>query len=106
MAPAVTERRAHLRHALALPATVTRVGGRALEATGSTVDLSEGGARVAGVPGFSVGDVIVVSIAGDGVAVEHQGLVVGASAAGELNVAFKSLDEGAVVDLRRLLGRA
>jgi hypothetical protein len=104
MSPAVeAERRAHPRHEVALPATVTRVGGRALEATGSTLDLSEGGAQVSGAAGFSVGDVVVVSITGDGIAVANQGLVVGASPAGDLHVAFKSLDDDAVVDLRKLL---
>lgn len=106
MSPAVeTERRVHARHDRSLPATVTRIGGRALEATGSTVDLSEGGVRVAGTPGFAVGDVVLVSIAADGVAVSNQGLVVGSSPAGDLHVAFKSLDEHAVVDLRTLLDR-
>jgi hypothetical protein len=102
MSTAVSERRAHPRRGIALPATVTRVGGRAIEGSGSTVDLSEGGAHISGVKGFSVGDVVVVTINGDGLVVTNQGLVVGA-AGSAVHVAFKSLNEDAVIDLRRLL---
>lgn len=98
-----TERRAHLRREVALPVAVGRVGGRPLLGRGTTVDVSEGGARLAGPSGFSVGDVVVVTIdapSGD-LSVSNQGLVVGVSP--DLHVAFRSMEDDAAVDLRRVL---
>ena len=110
MAKTGTERRQHERAEIQLPATIERVVGRALAGPATTVDLSEGGARLVGPGGFAVGDVVRVSITGDDVGIEHQGLVVGrttekaTSKTATLHVAFKSLDEPTTIDLRRLIG--
>ena len=109
MADTETERRQHTRTEIALPATIERVTGRPLAGEGSTVDLSIGGARLVGPSGFAVGDVVRIAISGDGVTIEHQGLVVGrqegkTKSKATLHVAFKSLDEQTTIDLRRLIG--
>ena len=107
MAETETERRRHPRTEIELVATIERVGGRSLSGAGSTVDISEGGARLRGPAGFGVGDVVKVTLTGGDVAIVQQGLVVGRQdAAGSeaiLNVAFKTLDEERTVDLRRLI---
>jgi hypothetical protein len=107
MAETETERRRHPRTEIELAATIERVGGRALSGAGTTVDISEGGARLKGPNGFGVGDVVRVTLTGDDVAIVQQGLVVGRqdTTDGEaiLNVAFKTLDEDRTVDLRRLI---
>ena len=87
--------------------TIERVGGRPCSGSGSTVDLSEGGARLLGPAAFVVGDVVRVTLTGDDVAVEQQGLVVGRQETDggqvKLNIAFKTLDERGTIDLRRLI---
>lgn len=109
MAETQTERRQHPRTEVELAATIERMGGRPLSGTGSTVDISEGGARLRGPGTFAVGDVVKVTLMGDDVAIEQQGLVVGrqdaSGAEAILNVAFKTLDERRTIDLRRLLER-
>lgn len=84
--------------------------GRPLQSDASTIDLSEGGARLVGPASLAVGDVVRVTITGGDVRVEQQGLVVGHEPAANdeatLNIAFKSLDEREVVDLRRLIDPA
>lgn len=84
------------------------MGGRAQVEDVQTVDLSEGGAGVEAPSGFGVGDVVVLSVDGGNVAVEHQGLVVGTrpgAGAGRtlVNIAFKSMGEETARSLRRLL---
>jgi len=107
MAETQTERRQHPRTEVALAASIERIGGRALSGASSTLDISEGGARLRGPAGFAVGDVVKVTLRSHDVSIEQQGLVVGRQDAtgGEaiLNVAFKTLDERRTVDLRRLL---
>ena len=107
MADTETERRRHPRTEVALSVTIERIGGRTLSGVGSTIDLSEGGARLRGPGAFAVGDVVKVTLRADDVAIEQQGLVVGrqGAATGEvtLNVAFKTLDEDRSIDLRRLI---
>lgn len=109
MANTQAERRQHTRTEIAVPATLERVTGRPLAGNGSTIDLSIGGARLVGPSAFAVGDVVRLALAGDGVTIEHQGLVVGkqdgpSKSMATLHVAFKSLDEQKTIDLRRLIG--
>jgi hypothetical protein len=110
MATADTERRQHSRADIELPAQLVRVGGRALAGSASTVDLSEGGARLVGPATFAVGDVVVVTIASGDLSIEHQGLIVGrqplAAAAATLHVAFKTVEEEARRNIRRLIDLA
>lgn len=107
MAETQTERRQHPRTEVRLAATVERIGGRALSGAGTTLDISEGGARLVGPAAFAVGDVVKVMLTGDDVAIEQQGLVVGRTdgtgGQATLHVAFKSLDEDRSIDLRRLI---
>ena len=73
----------------------------------STVDLSEGGARLVGPAGFAVGDVVVVTITSDDISIEHQALVVGRQAndadTATLNLAFKTVGERGTAEIRRLI---
>lgn len=104
-----TERRQHERVEVRLPAQLLRLGGRELAVSAETLDLSEGGARVAAGPGFSVGDVVRLTIDGGELIVEHQGLVVGAETRADgvvVNVAFKSFDDAKAIDLRRIIDLA
>ena len=104
-----TERRQHERVEVRLPAQLLRLGSRDLEVAAQTLDLSEGGARVSAGAGFSVGDVVRLTIQGGELTIEHQGLVVGAEPTGDgavLNVAFKSFDDAKAVDLRRMIDLA
>lgn len=107
MAETETERRRHPRTEVELAATIERVGGRPLTGAGSTLDISEGGARLRGPASFAVGDVVRVTLTGDDVAIEQQGLIVGRKGAksgqATLNIAFKTLDERRTIDLRRLI---
>lgn len=107
----VTERRRHERVPVRLSATLTRVGRRAQVEDVATVDLSEGGAGVEASEAFAVGDVVVLSVAAEGVSIEHQGLVVGrrpADAEGRtvVNIAFKTMSDQTLRSLRRLLALA
>lgn len=111
MANAPAERRVHNRSEVELSATVERVGGRpSVSGEATTVDLSEGGVRLRGPAALAVGDVVRVTIASGGLSVAHQGLVVGRQAEPRkravLNVAFRTLDESASIDLRRLMRTA
>lgn len=111
MANAHAERRTHARSDVALSASVKRVGGRAdVFGPATTLDLSEGGVRLKGPAAFAVGDVVRVTITNGDLSVEHQGLVVGRQAdstkRATLNVAFKTPDERACIDLRRLMALA
>jgi hypothetical protein len=106
MSEAAVERRQHPRAQVSLDATVTRLGNRALLKPVSVVDLSLGGALVQGTERLSIGDVIVLTIQSAEVTVEHQGLVVGQRHSGAhtlINVAFKTPDERAAAELRRLI---
>lgn len=107
MANTTTDRRQHDRTEVSLSATVERVGGRPLADTASTVDLSEGGARLLGPAAFAVGDVVRVTITSGDLAIERQALIVGRTAStgkkATLNVAFKSPESSDIDELRRLL---
>lgn len=105
-----TERRAHTRADVALPATVERVGGRRVTGPATTIDLSEGGVRLRGPASFATGDVVRVTITSGDLSVANQGLVVGqvpeSDDVATFNVAFRTLDERSTIDLRRLLDLA
>ena len=109
MAQTSVDRRQHPRVQVTLAASVTRLGGRDLRAPVSVLDLSEGGARIAGPAELAVGDVLVLTIEAAGLGIEHQGLVVGRLADDEhalLNLAFKTVDEAGRAELRRLIDQA
>jgi len=103
-----TERRQHDRRTVTLVASLERLGLRPEFGEASTVDLSEGGARLVGPGTFAVGDVVRVIISSGGVAVENQALVVarqpGPDDLATINVAFRQPAEHQVPDLRRLMG--
>lgn len=109
MAETETERRRHPRTEVELSVTVEKIGGRAISGAGSTIDISEGGARLVGPAALVVGDVVRVTLTGSDVSVEQQGLVVGRQEAARgqatLNIAFKTLDDQRTIDLRRLIDR-
>ena len=110
MAETETERRRHPRTEVELSVTVEKIGGRSVSGAGSTIDLSEGGARLLGPAALAVGDVVLVTLTGADLSVEQQGLVVGRTGGtrgqATLNVAFKTLDDERTIDLRRLIDLA
>lgn len=102
-----TDRRRHERTEIALEGTITRVAGRPLTGPSATIDLSEGGARLLGPTGFTVGDVVKVSITRGDTNVERQGLVVRCEPTtaerATLHVAFRTTAGSDTVDLRELI---
>lgn len=107
MANTTTERRQHTRTSIELDARLERLGGRPLSASAKSTDLSDGGACVVAPAGFSVGDVVRVTISRGEVAIERQALVVGrqevSSKTAALNLAFKVLDGHDPAEVRRIL---
>ena len=106
MAEVRTERRQHQRVEITLPVTVERLGTRAVSASGSTIDLGEGGACLVAPARFAVGDVVRVSVGSGELAVQHQGLIVGEqkhAGSATLNIAFRTPDELSRARLRELL---
>ena len=109
MADTTTDRRQHDRTEVALDATVERVAGRPLAGPASTIDVSEGGARLLGPVALTVGDVVRVSIRRGDLTVERQALIVGRQSApgspdqAMLNVAFKTPGYTDTGDLRRII---
>jgi hypothetical protein len=102
----VRERRQHQRVEITLPVTVERLGSRSVAASGSTIDLGEGGACLVAPARFAVGDVVELSLGSGELSVRHRGLVVGQqehAGTATLNIAFRTPDDDVRTRLRGLI---
>lgn len=103
-----SERRRHPRVPVVMSAHAERVGRRAHSEIAETVDVSEAGVALLASAAFRIGDVVVVTLElGHDLVISCRGLVVGATAHGSgryiANIAFGSMDDEALLPLRRLV---